>query len=187
MSVWFDDIWHFIFLFMDASHQGHPKDYVVRVYSQEQMNFFSKSLTMEMDNPVTSPITFATKTLSVWRSNDIWHSWTWWSMTLFSWGKGRDGISCTFYSSKASRIQFNSIQFNLLSLSIDLTFSNNHNYHFAGTVFGIPSLVMGYTLLAIGTSLPDAVASGIVSQHGKRSHSNLAGNYRPFRCHSSKV
>ncbi|XP_072037917.1 sodium/potassium/calcium exchanger 5-like isoform X2 [Amphiura filiformis] len=35
-----------------------------------------------------------------------------------------------------------------------------------GNFFGIPDIVMGYTLLAIGTSLPDAVASAIVSKHG---------------------
>ncbi len=48
------------------------------------------------------------------------------------------------------------------------------NYHlyflpFVGFTLGVPDTVMGYTVLAIGTSVPDAIASLLVARDGKPS------------------
>ena len=40
--------------------------------------------------------------------------------------------------------------------------------HFAGYTFNIPDTVMGLTFVAAGVSVPDAIASLIVVQDGKK-------------------
>lgn len=41
-------------------------------------------------------------------------------------------------------------------------------YIFTGETLGIPDTVMGLTLLAAGTSIPDTVASVMVAREGKQ-------------------
>ena len=48
-------------------------------------------------------------------------------------------------------------------------------YFFTGYTFDIPDTVMGITLLAGGTSVPDLLSSVIVARHGKIDESSTLG------------
>lgn len=54
-------------------------------------------------------------------------------------------------------------------LEVHLTDRSPH-FGFAGATLGIPDTVMGLTLLAAGTSVPDALASLFVARDGKIPH-----------------
>lgn len=47
-------------------------------------------------------------------------------------------------------------------------------YFYTGETLGIPDTVMGLTLLAAGTSIPDTVASVMVAREGKHQCHDLS-------------
>ena len=61
----------------------------------------------------------------------------------------------------------------------------------AGDTLSIPDAVMGLTLLAAGTSIPDALASLFVARDGRystaRQHAVAAADYSTCRCVSSCI
>lgn len=48
-----------------------------------------------------------------------------------------------------------------------MQYYNNSHYSYLGETLSIPDTVMGLTLLAAGTSIPDTVASVMVARDGK--------------------
>lgn len=55
--------------------------------------------------------------------------------------------------------------------------------------FGIPPLIIGMTVVSIGTSLPEIIVSVAASLHGQLDLAGGAGSsiYRAFRCSTSRI